>query len=166
MAANDVVGERGEWLCQLALTRKVGGTSLFLPRFLGEKWPVVDLLVDVRNPPAGGPRPFFFAQVKSTQQGYQPNGRLKIPSVAREAAQALAAYPVPAYLLGVDEPQGRVYIVAVQGTIAGMSSMSAAHELTEARLERLRDEVVAFWAGVARPTWTSAFPEEHWQEAP
>lgn len=104
--------------------------------------------------------------MKTSREGYQPNGRLKIPGTAREKVAALAAYPVPTYILGVDEPHARVYIVAVQGNFAGMSSISHEYELTRERLVALRDEVHAFWDGLPSRNWTSQFQEANWSARP
>ena len=166
MNTRDVVGERGEMICRLALTRFHGDAPLFRPVFLGDKWPHVDLLVEVVSPGLGARRSFFFAQVKTTRGGYLDNGRLKIPSIARESVEVLAEYPVPVYLFGVDERSERVYIVAVQGNIAGMSSMSVEHDLTSERRAALRDEVELFWRGATMPERASSFREAHWSVRP
>lgn len=165
MSRTDQIGERGELICRLRLTSFVGEKQLFRPAFLGEKWPDVDLLVEMVEPTRSGRRGFFFAQVKATRMGYLDNGRLKIPAVDRARVEALGAYAIPTYLLGVDEPRERVYIVAVQGRLAGMSSMSHDHELTRERLPALRDEIEAYWDRLGAPLWRSRFQESHWGEA-
>ena len=165
MSSNEV-GARGEWICLLNLTSFHDDAQLFRPVFLGDKWPAADLLVEVVEPTPGGRRGFFLAQVKTSREGYQKNGRLKIPGTDRDKVAALAAYPVPTYILGVDEPLRRVYIVAVQGNVAGMSSLSHEHELTPERLVALRDEVHSFWDGLPPCTWASQFQEVNWGAKP
>ena len=165
MSSNEV-GARGEWICLLKLTSFHEDAQLFRPVFLGDKWPSADVLAEVVEPTPGGRRGFFLAQVKTSREGYQPNGRLKISGTAREKVAALAAYPVPTYILGVDEPHARVYIVAVQGNFAGMSSISHEYELTRERLVALRDEVHAFWDGLSSRNWTSQFQEANWSARP
>lgn len=166
MGISDAIGQRGEWICHLRLTTLIDEAPLFRPVFLGDKWPAVDLLVELVAPTPKGRRGMFCAQIKSTRQGYQPNGRLKIPALALEKVEALAAYPLPRYVLGVDEPGERVYIIAAQGTLAGMSSMSQAHELTRERLVCLHREVQMHCDAQAPLGRWSEFQEAHWESTP
>ena len=163
MGSNDLLGMRGEAIGIALLTKFHDNEQLFRPAFLGDKWPAVDLLVEVFRPTPKGRRGFFFAQVKTSRQGYQENGRLKISGPPREKVEALAMYQVPKYILGVDEPEERVYIAALQGNFAGMSSISNEHELTDERLTALRAEVEAFWDGSPGHQWKSQFQEKNWE---
>lgn len=165
MGVSDGVGARGEGICQLKLTRFVGDAPLFQAAFLGDKFPRADVLVEVVAPTPRGRRAYFFAQVKTSRRGYTDNGRLKI-GAAREDLAALAMYPGPRYLLGVDEPGERAYIVAVQGDHGGASSLSTAHELTPETLVSLRDEVQAFWDSLSLTAWRSRFQEPNWEPDP
>ena len=48
MPDTDLIGERGEWITQLALTERVQGSqTLFRPQFLGDKYPTIDLFVEL-----------------------------------------------------------------------------------------------------------------------
>lgn len=59
----DDVGDRGQLLLGLLLTDPCGrDVPYFRPRFLGDKYPTFDFIVEVVDNPAY----FFFAQVKAT----------------------------------------------------------------------------------------------------
>ena len=61
----DDIGDRGQRLVELLLTELCGrDVPYFRPRFLGDKYPVFDLIVEVVDNPAY----FFFAQVKATTE--------------------------------------------------------------------------------------------------
>ena len=63
MAVDDI-GERGQWLFCLLMTQICPGRNepYFRPRFLGDKYPTFDYLVELVASEAY----FFFVQVKST----------------------------------------------------------------------------------------------------
>jgi hypothetical protein len=94
----DVLGERGEAIAKLRLTDFPG--PLFRPAFLGDKWPAVDCLVQLVG--LGDRTPFFLAQVKATRKPPTRTGRLPV-RISKEQVAALLAFPVPCYLIGVDE---------------------------------------------------------------
>jgi hypothetical protein len=83
------------------LTQVCPGRSepYFHPIFLGDKHSTFDYLVELV-----GAEAYFFAQVKSTRQGYrQGKGtkRLRV-NVDREEVERMAASPIPAYVVGID----------------------------------------------------------------
>src|SRR5262245_53418898 len=84
---------------------------LFRPRFLGDKFPAFDYLVEL----VGSEAYFFFVQVKTTRAGYRRGRgarRLRV-NVDREDVRQMAASPVPTYVVGIDEPRGRGYLLSM-----------------------------------------------------
>jgi hypothetical protein len=146
MIADDI-GDRGQWLFCLLMTRIGPGRNepFFRLRFLGDKFPTFDYLVEL----VGSEAHFFFVQVKTTQLGYrQGKGvrRLRV-NVDREDVQRMVASPVPAYVVGIDEPQQVGYLLSVnEPRQAGLGGLPARYPLDSGNLQRLWDEVQNFWA--------------------
>lgn len=160
---HDLIGDRGELLFRLNIATIEAGWSAarFRPAFLGEKWPNIDFYVELVNPPAGI-RPYFLAQVKTTQRPYtRSQGRLPVQLDAAEA-QALAAYPAPVYLIGVNETDRRCFIASARGKTVGLSSLTAAHELDGVTRGILWSEVLTYWRSVGTPPGASAFDDPRW----
>ncbi len=155
----DYIGKRGEAIATSDLMKFCGHPQpYFNPHFLGEKCPTYDFLVEVLG--AGASSPYFLAQVKSTQTGM--TRRTLDLKVALKAAdvQKMVRCPIPTYLIGVDEPAERSYIVSIHGNMAGrISSIPSMYPLDCKNLKILRDEVVAHWKtlGKASGSKTSAF---------
>jgi hypothetical protein len=108
----DDIGDRGQLLCYLLLTTPCPGRTepYFRPTFLGDKHPTFDYLVELVGSDA-----YFFAQVKSTRQGYRPGSgprRLRV-NVSRQDVERMVASPIPAYVVGIDEPQGLGYLLSM-----------------------------------------------------
>jgi hypothetical protein len=116
----------------------------FRPRFLGDKHPTFDYLVEL----VGREAYFFFVQVKSTRQGYrQGRGtrRLRV-NVDRVDVQRMAASPIPTYVVGIDEPQEVGYLLSMnESRRAGLGGLPARHLLDCGNLQRLWYEVQNFW---------------------
>ena len=146
MAADDI-GDRGQWLCCLLLTQICPGRSepYFRPTFLGDKHSTFDYLVEL----VGSEAHFFFVQVRSTRQGYRKGsgtGRLRV-NVNREDVQRMVASPIPAYFVGIDEPQEVGYLLSMnEPRQAGLGGLPARHLLDCGNLQRLWQEVRNFWA--------------------
>jgi hypothetical protein len=65
--AREDIGERGQWLFSLLITDLCGRDDpFFRPRFLGDKYPTFDYIIEVVDRPWY----FFFVQVKGTTMGY------------------------------------------------------------------------------------------------
>jgi uncharacterized protein DUF4365 len=143
----DDIGDRGQWLFCLLMTQIYPGRNdpYSRPRFLGDKHPTFDYLVEL----VGSEAYFFFVQVKSTRQGYrQGRGarRLRV-NVDREDVRRMVASPVPAYVVGIDEPQRAGYILSInEPRRAGLGGLPARHLLNADNLPRLWQEVRDFWA--------------------
>lgn len=136
MAADDI-GDRGQWLCCLLLTQICPGRSepYFRPAFLGDKHPIFDYLVELVGSDA-----YFFVQVRATRQGYRKGSgtrRLRV-NVNREDVQKMVASPIPAYLVGIDEPQEVGYLLSMnEPRKAGLGGLPARHLLDCGNLQRL-----------------------------
>jgi hypothetical protein len=117
----------------------------FRPRFLGDKYPTFDYLVEL----VGCEVYFFFVQVKSTTQGFRKGSgtrRLRV-NVDREDVQRMVASPVPAYVVGIDEPEEVGFLLSMnEPRRAGLGGLPAKHLLDCGNLERLWQEVQNFWA--------------------
>ena len=145
---SDHIGNFAELLARTDLSRPVVGRyrrPLFRATPLGDKYPAVDLIVDVLGPDdvAQG---FFFAQVKGTAQPIRVDGRLPITvDVARY--NRLGRIPAPTYILGVDVVAESSYLVAAhRPRRMPVSSMATAFRLGDATVKiELYREVMTFW---------------------
>ncbi len=106
----DLVGTRGEQIAMLALTSFFDlPDPLFRPVFMGDKYPAIDLFVELINPP-GDLSPFFVAQVKTTSLGYTSSGKRIKAKVSPSGLRGLISYPVPSYIIGVDQQPEQFFI--------------------------------------------------------
>ena len=153
----DVTGGLGEKIAELAPCRfDERGDSFFRVAFLGEKWEATDLLVVPE--PAGGLRPYLFAQVKATRGPLPADRGGAAISVRGEAIAKLRAIPGPTYLLVVHVPTERVFARAVLADepARGIGGVATANGLTPDRPRALRDEVVDFWSAAPAPKPTDS----------
>ncbi len=145
MTADDI-GDRGQCLCYLLMTQIFPGrsTPFFRPRFLGDKYPTFDYLVEL----VGSEAHFFFVQVKSTRQGYRQGkkSRRLLVNVRRDDVQRMVASPIPAYVVGIDEPGKLGYILSMnEPRKTGLGGLPDKHLLDGGNLEKLWHEVRNFW---------------------
>jgi hypothetical protein len=142
----DDIGDRGQWTFCFLFTAPYGRADpIFRPRFLGDKYPTFDYIVEVVD----RPEYFFFVQVKSTTKGYteHPPYRLKV-QVSQTDVERMVACPAPAYVVGIDTTADDLgFLLSVNEPRENVASMTTAHRIDGDLLLRLRDEVVAFWAG-------------------
>jgi hypothetical protein len=157
--AADDVGERGQWLFCLLMTQICPGRKepYFRPALLGDKYPTFDSLVEL----VGSEAPYFFlVQVKATRQGYRQGKGTKHlrVNVDRADVQRMVASPIPAYVVGIDIPQGVGYLLSMNAPRkAGLGGLPARHLLDRGNLLRLWQEVRDFWAGRKKVTAPSHF---------
>jgi hypothetical protein len=142
----DDIGDRGQWILGLLLTQLCPGRNepYFRPRFLGDKYPVFDYIVEL----VGHEAYFFFAQVRATTVGYRKGKgapRLRV-NVSQEDVDSMVASPVPAYVVGIDEPQQIGYILSVNQPRKGIGGLITKHKLDCGALERLWQEVYDYWS--------------------
>jgi hypothetical protein len=111
---------------------------------LGDKHPTFDYLVELVGSAA-----YFFVQVKSTKQGYRKGSgtrRLRV-NVHKDDVQRMVASPIPAYVVGIDEPREVGYLLSMnEPRPAGLGGLPARHRLDCRNLRRLWHEVQSFWA--------------------
>ena len=156
MADPNVLGARGEWILSLWLTEPDPANNnqpWFRPHFLGDKWPVCDLVVELE----GTTGELFLVQAKATRSGINGANKLRV-KVKQSTVAALCGSPIPAYIVGVDEPSWTPYI-ATPITPTAISSIEAKHPLRDPLVrKRLHDEVRKYWAaGTPFSGNTSAF---------
>ncbi|MFP2895330.1 DUF4365 domain-containing protein [Corallococcus sp. 4LFB] len=154
----DVTGFRGERIVELCLTDYSSfAYPLFRPGFLGDKWPAIDFYVELTS--TSNRRLYFFGQAKSTSTPITPRSRRLKISTDRDDIEHLLQIPAPTYILGVHEPTKRVFARAVHaGTPKrAISTIPVQHELNAANLQRLHDEVVAYWSTTTHKPTTSVF---------
>jgi hypothetical protein len=102
----DAIGSRGENIFSNLISKFHSEHGpIFRPQFLGEKWPLVDFIVELVG--EGRTTPYFFVQVRATRQGLTRVGRRLRVQVAEAEVRQLASYPSPTYIVGVDERKKR-----------------------------------------------------------
>jgi hypothetical protein len=143
----NALGDRGESIFKLALTRLHGGRPLFRPASLGEKWPVADFAVELVNHPGS----FFLVQIKATQRPIKPRRRRLPVDVTADSVSLLISSPIPAYLVAVHEPSEEAFLAAPKSA-RRISDVTTAFSLNDGQVRLgLRDEVRRFWSRVTAP---------------
>jgi hypothetical protein len=160
MAVRDLIGKRGEAIVIARLMDFCGNADPYFDVHpLGEKCPTFDYLVELVN--VGDSVPYFLAQVKSTRKGFTKKGRRLLVQVGEEDVRRMVQCPFPTYLVGVDEPNDRAYVVSVHGSMSGsLASMPSRYPLTPRNLRRLWEEVTAHWQKLDAATKGSVFTYE------
>jgi hypothetical protein len=92
--------------------------------------------------------------------------RLKAGQAARVEdylGRFMVRCPFPTYLVGVDEPNDRAYVVSIHGNLRGpITSMPSRYPLTPRNLRRLWEEVTAYWMKLNAAAKESAFVYKDW----
>ena len=142
--AKEDIGERGEWLFRLLMTELCGRADPnFRPRYLGEKYPTFDFIIEVVDQPAY----FFFVQVKATTLKYTVKERRLRVQVGQDDISLMVAYPAPTYVVGIDVTQfGVGYLLSVNEPRDNVASLTTQFQIDCDVLKFLRDEVVGFWS--------------------
>jgi hypothetical protein len=155
--AKDYIGKRGELVIGEKLLDFCGRPLPFFdPHPLGEKCRLFDFLVELvtndRSPP------YFLVSAKATRKGRSRRSlALKVGVKARDV-QAMVQCPVPAYLIGVDEPAAEAYIVSMHGRLTGnISSIPTTYPLNAATLADLWTEVSSYWKSLDYRSRSSRF---------
>jgi hypothetical protein len=145
---SDQIGSFAELVATRDLSRPVGGKyrrPLFRVTSLGEKYPIIDLIVDViaADDHSQG---FFFVQVKGTTRATPTGVRLPV-DVELDRYNRLVRVPAPTFLIGVDVISELTYLIAAHRTrTAPVSGMTKAFPLQDASVKiELYREVRAFW---------------------
>lgn len=159
----DSLGERGEAIFRLLITEFDGASGpMFRPYFLGDKWPVVDFIVELIGVTAA--TPYFFIQVKTTRSGYtKRRNRLKVRVDAGDVV-SLAAYPAPTYIVGIDEEAKLGFLVSASGgRSTNLSSISTQFPINAANRQLLWEEVKGYWDALPVPSLASRFADPEWR---
>jgi hypothetical protein len=137
MKSNEI-GDLGEAIFNVEMTRDY----IFRPRHLGEKWPSSDFYVEL----IGLKEHFFFiVQIKSTAQGLDKNGNLKIQASKKKIAE-LNSYYCPTYLAGVDVNTQSVYLIGInEDKQKNISKLPTVFKLDSNNRKLLFDDVKSFW---------------------
>jgi hypothetical protein len=114
----------------------------FRPRFLGDKFPKFDYLVELVDSPAY----YFFVQVKGTTKGYTKDpARLRV-EVPQADVDRMVACPAPTYVVGIDVSGGRGFLLSVNEPRDHVASLTTSFEINCDNLRHLHDEVHAYWS--------------------
>lgn len=151
MDARDLIGKRGEHIACTRLMRIFDNPQLRLnPYLLGDKCPLFDVLVELDG--VGDRAAYFLAQIKSTTKR-SGNRTANLPiEVAKEDVEKMVRSPFPTYLIGVDEPREKAYIVSMHGNLSGaIYSMPRKYPLTAKNLKTLWEEVAEYWLQLSGP---------------
>jgi hypothetical protein len=154
---SNLIGDRGERIFELAITDYTQFKKpLFRPGFLGEKWPTIDYYVELLG--VRGYSPFFFAQIKATTEPISEKAeRLEI-NVSHKKCDLLFRVPGPTYIVGVNEPNKKAYILSMHEQPGrGVYSIPVKYELTPDNLTILHKEVCDFWKSFPRKPMESHF---------
>lgn len=101
---------------------------------------------------------YFFVQVKATRQGYTRQSAALKTGVKAGDVRKMVRCPVPTYVIAVDEPAGRAFILSVHGGRRGViSSVPTRHPLDEANRKALWAEVRDHWRSLRGTTRSSRF---------
>ena len=142
--AREDIGERGQWLFSLLMTDLCGRDDpFFRPRFLGDRYPTFDYIVEVVDRPAY----FFFVQVKGTTLGYTVEERRPRVQVTQDDIDRMVACPAPTYVVGIDANEiGIGFLLSVDEARGNVASLTTRFGIDRVVLQQLRGEVVGFWS--------------------
>jgi hypothetical protein len=142
--AREDIGERGQWLFSLLMTDLCGRDDpFFRPRFLGDKYPTFDYIVEVVDQPSY----FFFVQVKGTALGYTAEEHRLRVQVTQDDINRMVACPAPTYVVGIDvNAIGVGFILSANEPRHNVASLATRFQIDCGVLEQLRDEIIDFWS--------------------
>lgn len=132
-----------------------GPRVLFEPYLIGGKAPTFDYIVYLLDASGHRSGPFFFVQVKTTDQRPQPGDPYPIKFTATDVARAIAT-KVPFFLCVVDrsaKQQARMFVRGVDSKrTKGISRVAARHDLTTDAVKiAIYDEVERLWKTQGTP---------------
>lgn len=142
--SKDDIGERGQWLFAIMMTELCGRAEpYFRPRFLGDKYPTFDYIVELVD----HPQYYFFVQVKTTTQGFTSTApsRLKV-QVPQSDVDRMVACPAPTYVVGIDMEGPGGFLLSVNEARDQVASLLTTFKIDCTVLANLADEVRAYWA--------------------
>ncbi|MEM7556720.1 MAG: DUF4365 domain-containing protein [Cyanobacteria bacterium P01_A01_bin.84] len=132
--------------------------AIFKPRYLEDKLPYVDYIVELVGAP--GTVPYFFVQFKSTKLGYTKKDKRLRVKFPQENVRGLAAYSAPTYIVGIDEKEETGYLISVEGEeLSAIASIPSLFPINMQNRGNLWNEVNDFWLKCNRVKKTSQFIE-------
>ncbi|MCA9223837.1 MAG: DUF4365 domain-containing protein [Planctomycetales bacterium] len=154
--STEEISRFGELLTETEFLRPVRNglnRPLFRAHNLGEKYPAVDLLVDLlddRDRRLG----FFYVQVKSTANTFRSRRRLPV-TYPRRKYNALVRLPVPSYLVAVDVQDEQMFIVAAnRERKRDVTSIVKRYELASDEVKViLYEDVLGYWNSQNLEAW-------------
>jgi hypothetical protein len=154
--SQDDIGERGQNMFYVLLTDFCGRYEpFFRPRFLGDKYPTFDYIVELVD----HPQYYFFVQVKATNQGFTiKEKRLKV-KVSQADIGRMVRCPAPTYVVGVDEIGWTGYLLSVNEPRDHVSSLITDFRINCTSLAALADEVYDYWSSRSMVLVGSRFKE-------
>jgi hypothetical protein len=157
MGVRDLIGKHAEAIVVARLMDSYGNPEpYFDPHPLGEKCATYDFLVELVN--AGASAPYFFVQVKGTRKPLSRRDRRLVVQVSESDVRRMAMCPMPTYLIGVDEPREKAYVVSVHGALSGpLEAIPTTYPLNAENLSRLWREVKEYWGTLDPTAKVSAF---------
>lgn len=155
--SNDDIGDRGHAIFIVLMTELCGRNEpFFRPRFLGDKFPTFDFLLELVDHPAQ----YFFVQVKTTTQGFtQQPAKLKV-QVSQADVNWMVACPAPSYVVGIDEPNKTGYLLSMNEPRDHVASLITDFKIDCTVLEQLADEVRGYWSSHNTVLSDSRFKEK------
>lgn len=157
MNSNEI-GEQGEAIFKARISVRYQ-FNIF---FLGDKAPIVDYLLELKD----NPEYCFLVQVKSTEKAeYNQNGKYLKISYENKKMNMLQSRLLPTYVAGVDVKQEIVYLQANMNSNNSMKyGISTQYKLSladkeesEQTLKQLIDDVKNFWNNTNVKTEKSNF---------
>jgi hypothetical protein len=132
---------------------------LFRASHLGDKYPTVDLIIDILGRD-DLTLSFFFAQIKATHQESSADARLPI-QVSLERYNRLVRLPAPTYVIGVDELSETSSLIAARKTRqTPLSSMTKRFSLKDEPIKiQLHREVADYWKKYRTSLFRSQFED-------
>lgn len=155
--SNDDIGDRGQAIFIVLMTELCGRNEpFFRPRFLGDKVPAFDFLLELVDHPAY----YFFVQVKATTQGFTRNPlKLKV-QISQADIDRMVACPAPTYIVGIDEPNKAGCLLSIKELRDHVASLATDFKIDCTILGQLADEVRDYWRGRDMVLRDSRFKEK------
>lgn len=155
----NIIGGRGEYVFYSRITQY----GIFSAYFLGEKAPIVDFLLQINDVNT----PFScFIQIKSTEQGYNKEKKLKV-NVHQKKFKALLERPLPTYVAGVDLNKEIVFIAPAFTLDHRQTSMKTNNKLdyndpliTKNTLNELKTDIINYWNKIESLNVKSSFKSQ------
>ena len=144
----DIIGDRGEALFRVAITKWCDGAQWFQTVFLGAKSEGLDFEVVLIGSTVF--RAVCYVQVKATAKPNRYSGtgnaRRLMVALTKNDARKLGTMRLPAYVVGIDVISGAAYIRHVPaGAATGFAGISVRRPLNCRAIRKLWNEVEEFW---------------------